>query len=99
MHTQRISDLRYKEVIDLHTGQRLGCARDAEVDADTGRVTALVIPGRLRCLGLLGREAETVIPWGRIRRLGEDIVFVEGGTSPLPENREIIQPAHEKSPK
>ncbi len=78
MHTQRISDLRYKEVIDLKTGQRLGCVRDAEVDADTGRVTALVIPGRLRCLGLLGRENETVIPWESIRRLGEDIIFVEG---------------------
>ena len=42
----------------------------------TGKVTALIIPGRLKWLGLLGREPETVIPWERIHRLGADIIFV-----------------------
>ena len=76
MKCQRITDMSYKEVIDLHTGQRLGYVRDAEIDPETGRVTALVIPGRLKWLGLLGREPEVVIPWSGIRRLGEDIIFV-----------------------
>ena len=76
MNSQRITDLSYKEVIDLQTGQRLGCVRDAEIDPATGKVTALIIPGRLKWLGLLGREPETVIPWERIQRLGEDIIFV-----------------------
>lgn len=77
MKNQRITDLSYKEVIDLQTGQRLGYVRDAEIDPETGKVVALIIPGRLRWLGLLGREAETVVPWEGIRRLGEDIIFVE----------------------
>ena len=47
-----------------------------EIDPESGRVTALIIPGRLRWLGLLGREEERVIPWEHIRRLGEDIIFV-----------------------
>ena len=76
MKNQRITDLSYKEVIDLETGQRLGYVRDAEIDPESGRVTALIIPGRLRWLGLLGREEERVIPWEHIRRLGEDIIFV-----------------------
>ena len=76
MKNQRILDLSYKEVIHLQTGQRLGCVRDAEIDPETGRVTALIIPGRLKWLGLLGREPETVIPWDSIHRLGEDIIFV-----------------------
>ena len=76
MKRERIVDLSYKEVICLETGQRLGYVQDAEIDPESGRVTALIIPGRLRWLGLLGREAETVIPWERIRRLGEDIIFV-----------------------
>ena len=82
MKGQRIADLSYKEVIDLQTGQRLGYVRDAEIDPETGKVVALIIPGRLRWLGLLGREPETVIPWDGIRRLGEDIIFV-GENRPL----------------
>ena len=76
MKNQRITDMSYKEVIDLQTGQRLGYVRDAEIDPETGKVTALIIPGRMKWLGLLGREPETVIPWDGIRRLGEDIIFV-----------------------
>ena len=76
MKPQRITDLSYKEVYDMDTGRRLGYVRDVEIDPETGKVTALVIPGRLRWLGLLGREEETVIPWARIQRIGEDILFV-----------------------
>ena len=76
MKHERITDLSYKEVIHLESGQRLGYVRDAEIDPHSGRVTALVIPGRLKWLGLLGREPEQVIPWERIHRLGEDIIFV-----------------------
>ena len=76
MKAQRITDLSYKEVYDMDSGRRLGYVRDAEIDPETGRVTALIIPGKLRWLGLLGREEELVIPWSRIRKLGEDILFV-----------------------
>lgn len=76
MKHERIMDLSYKEVIHLESGQRLGYVRDAEIDPETGKVTALVIPGKLKWLGLLGREPEQVIPWERIHRLGEDIIFV-----------------------
>ena len=87
MKHERITDLSYKEVIHLESGQRLGYVRDAEIDPNSGRVTALVIPGRLKWLGLLGREPETVIPWERIHRLGEDIIFVgEKGASAAKED-------------
>ena len=82
MKHERISDLSYKEVIHLESGQRLGYVRDAEIDAHTGKVVALIIPGRLKWLGLLGREPDQIIPWERIRRLGEDIIFV-GEKSPV----------------
>ena len=77
MKPQRITDLSYKEVYDMDSGRRLGYVRDAEIDPETGRVTALIIPGKLRWLGLLGREEELVIPWARVHRIGEDILFVE----------------------
>ena len=76
MKPQRITDLSYKEVYDMDSGRRLGYVRDAEIDPETGRVTALIIPGKLRWLGLLGREKEVIIPWERVQRIGEDILFV-----------------------
>ncbi len=76
MSETRLSDLRYKEVIDLTSGQRLGVVRDLVFDPESGRVQALIVPGRLRWLGLLGRETETVIPWEKLQRLGEDIIFI-----------------------
>lgn len=73
---ERISDLSLREVIDLDSGRRLGRVRDALVDTGTGRVTALIVPGRLRCLGLLGREEEILLPWETLEKLGEDILLV-----------------------
>ena len=57
----RLAQLRYKEVVSVSDGSRFGFVGDMEVDLDTGRVTALVVPGRLRLLGLLGREEDRYI--------------------------------------
>ncbi len=72
----RILDMGYKEVIDLRDGARLGYVGDVEIDIETGRVQSMVIPGRLRFFGLLGREAERVVPWEDIEKIGEDIILV-----------------------
>ena len=50
------SELRCKEVIDLHSGQRLGYVCDAEYEPCEGRILALIVPGQGRAGGLLGRE-------------------------------------------
>ena len=73
----RIAELRYKEVISVEDGARYGYVGDMEVDLDTGQVRALVIPGRRRFFGLLGREEDKVIPWTAVRRFGEDIILVD----------------------
>ena len=74
----RVSELRYKEMINVTDGSRYGYVGDAEVDLETGQVRALVVPGRLRFFGLLGRERDHVFPWSSVRRFGEDIILVEG---------------------
>ena len=75
----RIADLRYKEVISVADGSRFGYVGDMEIDLDSGQVRALVVPGRRRLFGLLGREEDTVVPWEAVRRIGADIILVEGG--------------------
>lgn len=70
------SELRYKEVIDMHTGFRLGYVCDAEFDDKEGRLISLITPGRPKFFGLLGREDDYVLPWSCIQRIGSDIILV-----------------------
>ena len=74
----RFSELRNKEIIHVCEGTRLGYLNDVCIDTDTGRVTAIMVPGPCRLLGLVGRDSDYIIPWGCIRRIGEDIILVEG---------------------
>ena len=73
----RIAELRDKEVISGQDGTRYGYVGDMEVDLESGQVRALVVPGRRRFFGLLGREEDKVIPWSAVKRFGEDIILVE----------------------
>ena len=73
----RVEDFRFKEVVNVCSGQRLGCVCDVVIDIGTGRVQALVVPGRCRFLGLFWREEEYILPWENIRRIGNDIILVE----------------------
>ena len=75
----RIADQRCKEIINVTDGSRFGYVGDVEVDLDTGQICALVVPGRLRLFGLLGREEDRIFPWDSVRRFGEDIILVESG--------------------
>ena len=77
MGVTTVVDLRYKEIINLTNGNRLGFVCDAEITLPEGQVTALIVPGPARFFGLFGREEDIVIPWERITRIGEDIILVE----------------------
>ena len=72
-----IADLRCKEVINVCTGFRMGYVCDALLDTVTGRLQAIVVPGRYKVLGIFGREDDYVIPWENIKRIGEDLILVE----------------------
>lgn len=74
---ERFSALRCKEVINVSDGCRLGYVSDLELELETGRVLALVVPCPGRFFGLFGSREEYVIPWPCIRRIGDDIVLVD----------------------
>ena len=69
------SDFRYKEVINVATGQRMGYLSDVEIDLESGCVTAFILPGCRRMGGLLPGEPDWVLPWSGIVRIGEDIIL------------------------
>ncbi len=71
------SELRRKEVINVCDGARLGLVCDLELDACNGKILALILPGPPRLFGLLRGEQELVVPFCRIKKLGEDVILVE----------------------
>lgn len=73
----QFSEFRYKEVINVRTGSRLGYVCDAEFQSPEGRITALIVPGKAKYFGLLGREDDYILPWECISRVGDDLILVE----------------------
>ena len=72
------SEIRQKDVINISDGRKLGKPIDVVLN-DNACIEALVVPGRGG--GLLGairpdREG-VVIPWNRVRRIGDDVILVE----------------------
>lgn len=68
--------MRHKEVINVKDGMRLGSVCDLEIDTTNARVSAIVIYGKLRWLGLLGREDDVVVRWQDIQVIGDDTILV-----------------------
>ena len=71
-----LEDLARKDVINIKDGCRLGFVCDVEIDICNGKIISLIIFGRAKLFGILGREDDLVIPWCSIEKIGEDIILV-----------------------
>ncbi len=85
---ERFSALRCREVINVSDGCRLGYASDLELELETGRVVALVVPCPGRFFGFFGSREEYVIPWHCIRKIGDDIILVDNAPGECRRTRE-----------
>lgn len=65
-----IRELCEKEVVQLEQGVCLGRADDLAFDPATARLQSLILLGRPRLFGLLGREENLTIPWQEIETIG-----------------------------
>lgn len=75
--SNRLMDLRLREVINVHDGTRYGYVCDMEIDYHSGFIKSIIIPGSARLMGFLGRREDIIIPWDCIRKIGEDIILVD----------------------
>ncbi|KMK77129.1 YlmC/YmxH family sporulation protein [Alkalihalobacillus pseudalcaliphilus] len=74
----KISDLQSKDIVNMENGRRLGHVTDLDINLTTGRIEAMIINGTNKVMGLLGRnEAEVIIPWDNIIKIGSDVIIVE----------------------
>lgn len=70
------TELRTREVINTDTGARIGYIDDLEIDPGSGKINALVIFGRPRLFGLLGKDDDVIISCEDIVKIGTDTVLV-----------------------
>lgn len=73
----KLSDLRERDIVNVADGRRIGVVGDLEIDVESGRITAVVVPGAARFLGLFGSEGDYRIPWTDIVTIGEDVILVK----------------------
>lgn len=83
-------ELCEKHVVNMSTGGDLGRVDDLEFSPENASVTHLVIYGKPRLFGLLGRGEDCRIEWGCIRTIGSDVVLIENGE---PEKSETVKPS------
>ncbi|SDG95477.1 sporulation protein, YlmC/YmxH family [Alteribacillus persepolensis] len=72
----RISDLQSKDIVNMHTGKRLGHAGDVDINVETGQVDAIIVGGAAKMMTLFNREQEFVVPWTQIVKIGSDVILV-----------------------
>lgn len=71
-----ISELRNKQIVSIRNGTVIGYLSDLDIDTASGNVKNLVIYGKQRMLGLLGRENDIVIPWENAEVIGKETILV-----------------------
>ncbi|MGN0663814.1 MAG: YlmC/YmxH family sporulation protein [Negativibacillus sp.] len=71
----RIQEFRYKDVVCVEDGTRLGYVGDVELDTKTAQLKSIVIYGKYRWF-FFGREEDIIVPWEEIRIIGEDTILV-----------------------
>lgn len=74
---ERIAELKDRQVVNILDGNVLGFVSDIELDTTNGKLSSLVIYGRPRALGFLGREDDVVIPWEDIDVIGSETILVK----------------------
>lgn len=73
-----VADFKNKQVVSMETGTVLGFIGELEIDITTGTVANIVIFGKQKLYGVLGREEDIQIPWSNIEVIGEETVLVKG---------------------
>lgn len=70
-------DFKHKEVINITNAKRLGYVQDVTADLETGIITSIIVPGGNKLFNMFSGNNDIVIPWTKIKCIGEDIILVE----------------------
>ena len=71
-----LTDLKRKEIVDTNTGVILGRADDIRFDSVSSNVESMIIYGRPKLFGFLGRDGDLSVKFENITLIGKDAILV-----------------------
>ncbi len=74
---QKGLDFKHKEVINITDGRRLGFVQDVTANLETGTITSIIVPGNSKLFNIFSSGNEIVIPWDKVKCIGDDLILVE----------------------
>ena len=75
----RMQEMLRKEVINVFTGEKLGFAIDIDIDPETGRIAAIILPEK-KVSSFFGRGGEVIVPWSDVSRISDDLIMINTDT-------------------
>ena len=55
-----------------------GYVQDVCADLETGKITSIIVPGGTnKLLNFFSSDNDIIIPWEKIKSIGEDVILVE----------------------
>lgn len=84
------TELQKKEVVMMHSGEKLGIVDDLEIDEVEGLITSIIIMNHAMKGSFFQKPEEIIIPWTKIVTIGSDIILIdqENNSSTSEENDE-----------
>lgn len=75
----RLSEIGYREIINLTTGSRHGQLSSAELllDESSGKINAILVPTIQPRFSFSGNKDLIQLPWSSIVKIGDDIIIFE----------------------
>jgi YlmC/YmxH family sporulation protein len=71
-------DFKHKEVINITNAKRLGYVQDVCADLQSGTITSIIVPGGTnRFINIFSASDDIIIPWQKIKSIGDDLILVE----------------------
>jgi len=77
MNNQRGLDFKHKEVININDGRRLGFVQDVTANLETGIISSIIVPGSSKPFNFFASGNDIVIPWNKVKCIGDDVILVE----------------------
>ncbi|MFQ9681731.1 MAG: PRC-barrel domain-containing protein [Ruthenibacterium lactatiformans] len=85
-----VYELCERDVVNVTTGQNLGKVDDISFEPETASITGVILYGRLKLFGLLGREEDTAIPWETSKNR-DGCSFAHGGIRAAQEQKNCLE--------
>ena len=78
MQDNKEMNIKNKEVINITDSRRLRYVQDVCADLETGRITAIIVPGGSnKIANFFSSVNDIVIKWEDIKCIGDDLILVE----------------------